>query len=90
VVRCLSQAGFRARLLLIKTKSSSVEPNKLALLQAVEPLPSLPKTCNRLVARRTGSSFAAVAEVQEIPLPEPGPGEVNMHHARACLLDRCL
>lgn len=84
MVRCLSQAGFRARLLLIKAQGTIFEPNDL-IMQAVEPSPCLPKTCKRLVARHTGSSFAAVAEVQEIPLPEPGPGEVNMQDYRSVM-----
>jgi hypothetical protein len=36
----------------------------------------LPAVYKRLVAKRTGDSFSAVAEVEEAPMPQPGPNEV--------------
>lgn len=36
----------------------------------------LPAVYKRLVAKRTGTSFTDVAEVEEVPLPKPGPNEV--------------
>lgn len=40
--------------------------------------PRLPPTYKRLVAKRTGKSFRDVAEVEETPLPQPGPNEVRL------------
>lgn len=37
----------------------------------------LPAVYKRLVAKRTGASFADVAEVEETPVPHPGPNEVR-------------
>jgi hypothetical protein len=37
----------------------------------------LPAVYKRLVAKRTGASFADVAEVEQVPLPQPGPKEVQ-------------
>jgi hypothetical protein len=37
----------------------------------------LPATYKRLVAKRTGRSFREVAEVEEVPLPQPGDNEVG-------------
>ena len=34
-----------------------------------------PETCKQLWAERTGESFRDVAQVREIPVPQPGPGE---------------
>lgn len=42
----------------------------------------LPATYKRLVAKRTGKSFKEVAEVEEVPLPQPGDNEVG-----GCLAD---
>jgi len=45
--------------------------------ETISTLPvSLPSTFRRLVARRTGTSFAEVAEVEEVPMLIPGEGEV--------------
>lgn len=38
--------------------------------------PDLPTTYRRLCARRTGASVRDVAEIEEVPLIMPGPGEV--------------
>jgi hypothetical protein len=36
----------------------------------------LPAVYKRLVAKRTGTSFTDVAEVEQVPLPVPGANEV--------------
>lgn len=38
---------------------------------------ALPGVYKRLVAKRTGESFSAVAEVEEAQMPQPGPNEVG-------------
>jgi hypothetical protein len=45
---------------------------------AVQHAPKLPATYKRLVAKRTGKSFREVAEVEEVPLTQPGDNEVNI------------
>lgn len=57
----------------------------------------LPAEYKRLVAKRTGASFAEVAEVEQVPLPQPGPKEVQCtawprctHQPRHSSLCSCL
>ena len=39
----------------------------------------LPARCSRLTARHTGNSFAEVAQVVDVPLLAPAPGEVYIY-----------
>lgn len=40
------------------------------------PTADLPATYKRLVAKRVGTCFSEVAELEEVPVPQPGPNEV--------------
>jgi hypothetical protein len=46
----------------------------------------LPAVYKRLVAKRTGTTFTDVAEVEQVPLPVPGANEVVNLSLRQCLL----
>lgn len=43
---------------------------------------SVPASFRRLVARRTGSSFREVAEIEEISTPKLEQGQVTEHRSR--------
>ncbi|WIA17998.1 hypothetical protein OEZ85_009485 [Tetradesmus obliquus] len=49
----------------------------------------LPATYKRLVAKRTGKSFKEVAEVEEVPLPQPGDNEVLIRMSYAGINGGC-
>lgn len=69
---CLEQHKSK----LLRNLQASTSSTPATMVQDDHTTLQLPATYKRLVARRIGSSFAEVAEVQQENLPQPAPNEV--------------
>lgn len=85
------QPCFRrsARIHLATLNASNVAEPTLHERDSPQNQTPLPTSYRRLIARRTGDSFGAVAEIEELTMPEPKEGEVLIQVAYAGINGGC-
>ena len=71
-----------------RTRSHPTTPQCSTTPPSPSPSP-LPSTFRRLIARRTGQSFTAVAEIEQTPMLQPGEGQVLIKVAYAGVNGGC-
>lgn len=63
---------------LVRSSASyTTQSSPMAETAGIKAVPALPATFKRLVAKTSGNSFTEVAQVVEMPMVMPGPGEVR-------------